>query len=357
MLSSRVLRELTDRVLAMNEARDADALCAVATDAISALVPCDWPVISLATWRLPSVPFSFSHEGGEWLRYSNDAQECASEDPVYTARLRLQLDGPASTTAMSKPADLERTEYYQRVWKPLGLKRLMRYPSPGGLGFGVEVARTGGREFNSGEVEIVHAIGRHLDSAASRLVREHRGRLPMGGQMHAVQSFAWAVCDDSGRVLRTTPEATRRMRLCLGEHAPTDRIPQEWLDEAHRRSRGAPGKAFWRSIQGESMSVHIAPIRPTTSEYSVGFLTQPIAPTPLEALRRLGLTERQAEVLHWVAQGKSNPEIGIILGSSKLTVKKHLESIFHTLGVENRTAAAMLAIEAERRSQSLTEPA
>lgn len=62
-----------------------------------------------------------------------------------------------------------------------------------------------------------------------------------------------------------------------------------------------------------------------------------------EPLRRLGLTVREAEVLLWLAQGKTNLEIGIILGSSRATVHKHTEHIFAKLGVETRTAAAALA--------------
>jgi DNA-binding NarL/FixJ family response regulator len=68
------------------------------------------------------------------------------------------------------------------------------------------------------------------------------------------------------------------------------------------------------------------------------------AATP-EALQALGLTPREAEILSWVVQGKTNPEIGIILGIQLTTVKKHLESIFTQLGVENRTAAVTLALE------------
>ncbi len=60
----------------------------------------------------------------------------------------------------------------------------------------------------------------------------------------------------------------------------------------------------------------------------------------------LGLTSREAEVLLWVAQGKSNPEIGIILGTASRTVQKHLEHIFAKLRVESRTAAARTALEA-----------
>jgi DNA-binding NarL/FixJ family response regulator len=65
--------------------------------------------------------------------------------------------------------------------------------------------------------------------------------------------------------------------------------------------------------------------------------------TPLIAL---GLTAREAEVLLWVAQGKTNLETGTILHLSSGTVRKHLEHIFTKLGVENRTAACLRAVEA-----------
>jgi DNA-binding CsgD family transcriptional regulator len=52
------------------------------------------------------------------------------------------------------------------------------------------------------------------------------------------------------------------------------------------------------------------------------------------------LTRREAEVLLWVTHGKTNAEIGAILGLSSRTVQKHLEHIFKKLGVETRVAAA-----------------
>lgn len=66
--------------------------------------------------------------------------------------------------------------------------------------------------------------------------------------------------------------------------------------------------------------------------------------TPAQ-LEPLGLTPREAEVLFWVARGKSNPEIATILGIGLTTVKKHLEATFAKLGVENRTSAAAMALE------------
>jgi len=58
----------------------------------------------------------------------------------------------------------------------------------------------------------------------------------------------------------------------------------------------------------------------------------------------LALTPREAEVLFWVVKGKINRDIGDIVGSSPMTVKKHLERVFAKLGVETRTAAAALAM-------------
>jgi DNA-binding NarL/FixJ family response regulator len=60
-------------------------------------------------------------------------------------------------------------------------------------------------------------------------------------------------------------------------------------------------------------------------------------------LARLGLTAREAEVLRWIAAGKSNHDIGVILGASTRTICKHVEHIFSKLSVENRTAAAAIA--------------
>ena len=57
------------------------------------------------------------------------------------------------------------------------------------------------------------------------------------------------------------------------------------------------------------------------------------------------LTQREREVLDWIAQGKSNAEIAAILEIKPATVSKHLEHIYPKLGVENRTAAASFAFE------------
>lgn len=70
---------------------------------------------------------------------------------------------------------------------------------------------------------------------------------------------------------------------------------------------------------------------------------------PLESL---GITPREAEVLLWIAQGKSNADISTILGCAENTVKVHIARIFEKLGTENRNAAALRAIEVLGRPQA-----
>ena len=64
------------------------------------------------------------------------------------------------------------------------------------------------------------------------------------------------------------------------------------------------------------------------------------------ALRELGLSAREADVLHLVAMGKENPEIADELGVAIATVRKHLEHIYPKLGVRSRAAAAARALGA-----------
>ncbi len=69
------------------------------------------------------------------------------------------------------------------------------------------------------------------------------------------------------------------------------------------------------------------------------------SPPGPSALLALGLTAREAEVLYWIAQGKSNPDIALIIGANVRTVHKHVEHIFQKLGLETRNAAMLAALE------------
>jgi DNA-binding NarL/FixJ family response regulator len=95
--------------------------------------------------------------------------------------------------------------------------------------------------------------------------------------------------------------------------------------------------------KAELLNAIAARLKRNEQQLSSGSLTPNFdSPQPLMVL---GLTPRVAEVLLWVAQGKTNADIATILGISEWTVKKHVLEIFEKLGVETRTAASLRAIE------------
>jgi DNA-binding NarL/FixJ family response regulator len=104
-------------------------------------------------------------------------------------------------------------------------------------------------------------------------------------------------------------------------------------------------------VRLERRGAHEAELESAKS--SAGFNPNFESSRPLESL---GLTPREAEVLLWVAQGKSNGDIAILLGMAEKTVKKHMGSIFDKLGLEGRNAATVRALEVLSVSGSRPNP-
>lgn len=96
-----------------------------------------------------------------------------------------------------------------------------------------------------------------------------------------------------------------------------------------------------KPVRAEDLLEAIA-ARLERAQQQTGFHADFSSATPLE---NLGLSAREAEILLWVAQGKSNYEVSVILGVTVATVKKHLENIFTKLGVDSRNAATFRALE------------
>ena len=96
----------------------------------------------------------------------------------------------------------------------------------------------------------------------------------------------------------------------------------------------------------EDLSVQLHPLGRVGPDENLFRVTAEDEAGQVSALQtRFELTQREAEVLIWIAKGKANKDIGEILGLSPRTVNKHLEQIFVKLGVENRASAAVRGAE------------
>lgn len=192
--------------------------------------------------------------------------------------------------------------------------------------------------------EVLARVRTHLDLRAARRELQEKNRrlesevaLRLDAENQLAQSLdrALLIADREGRLVFQTLRATHLLHKHLANHVP-GRLPPE-LSSGERFVSPAGALLMHRFAERGNDTL------------TVLYLIEEHAPPGPAELTKLGLTPRQAEVLYWIAQGKTNGEIAIILGSSPRTVEKHVEQLLERLQVENRVVAAAQANEVLRR--------
>jgi len=150
--------------------------------------------------------------------------------------------------------------------------------------------------------------------------------------------------DPDGEVLWCTPQAAKLLDTkATGADSQQPTIPPEvraWLSTIAKHGSASPrpfGVPFGKTTLLISYVGNVGPDE-TLLRLELGQSDEAVLK------EKLSLTLREAEVLAWIARGKPSRDIGEILGLSPRTVNKHLEQIYAKLGVENRSAAATLAV-------------
>jgi DNA-binding NarL/FixJ family response regulator len=187
--------------------------------------------------------------------------------------------------------------------------------------------------------EVLARIAAHVQTA--RQMQQARSALDAFG------NAVLAVTPHDGRIVWQTPLARQWMHTYFGDGGGATPAPlAAWL--AGLGTAAAPQPLT--VIRGAARLIfNAADVR--GGEQWMIVLREESDTARVQALMALfQLTQRESEVLHWVIQGKTNRDIGDILGMSPRTVNKHLEHVFEKLGVETRTAAATLATNKMRSS-------
>lgn len=190
--------------------------------------------------------------------------------------------------------------------------------------------------------EVLARMAVHMQAA--RQARQARNALDAYG--HATIAVRLdAAAPGGARLVWQTPLARRWLPMYFD--APPDVLPHTllaWLQAAERGQEPRPlstareARQLVATLQGRTVD----------EDWLVVLREVNDAATVEATMRAFGLTLRESEVLYWVAKGKTNRDIGDILGSSPATVKKHLEHVYEKLGVETRTAAAAMAMQRVR---------
>jgi DNA-binding CsgD family transcriptional regulator len=189
-------------------------------------------------------------------------------------------------------------------------------------------------------------VASHLNQA--RLIRRSEDALSRSG-------FAALAIDGKAGITWLTPAGSRWLAELMGvEEAELGTTPEalpkplaEWSKKRIAVEGDSEQGTFTAQRDGKKFTARLVPCQ-DGREYLL-LLQESSGDWNLDSLRsNLGLTPREAEILMWIARGKTNKDVGQILGSSPRTINKHLEHIFEKLGVATRAAAVAVALDRMR---------
>jgi len=189
----------------------------------------------------------------------------------------------------------------------------------------------------------------------SELLARVRVHMAQGRAIHA----STASLEATGRQMVATDRAGKLLWCTPGAEQALARIEPEWTratGELPLPMRGAIGNLLARpDISGataridrrEAGTIELVVVAQYRDNEVLIRLNELNPQRDVARLgEKLGLTQREAEVLLWVSYGKASSDISAVLEISPRTVQKHLERIYEKLGVETRSAAAAIAIRA-----------
>ncbi|MCF7964889.1 response regulator transcription factor [Methylobacter sp. Wu8] len=166
--------------------------------------------------------------------------------------------------------------------------------------------------------------------------------------------FSALAIDSIGNITWLTPGGIRWLDEFLQKHGLTGKhdvgspLPKPLLDWINRRSGLIDKSESFESYRaGAGFLAKIMPCQ--SAGESLLVLEKHSHEWDLDWIRSsLGLTVREAEILMWISRGKTNKDVGLILGSSPRTINKHLEHIFEKFGVATRAAAVSMVLQRQQ---------
>lgn len=188
--------------------------------------------------------------------------------------------------------------------------------------------------------EVLARIAAHMQTA--KMMKQARSTLDAFGQASI------AITPNDGKIVWQTPLARQLLQKYFSSDVETyeHKTPTpilNWMETSfadHAKGGATPPLVI---IKGADRLIFSAAAF-SGDEHWVILMREESDAAQIEALMTtFSLTKRESEVLYWAIKGKTNRDIGDILGTSPRTINKHLEHVFEKLGVETRTAAASLA--------------
>jgi DNA-binding CsgD family transcriptional regulator len=276
----------------------------------------------------------------------------AHENPIL-AEIRRTGDGrPRRFSDLIDRATLHRLALYREFYRVVGVESQVAFTLPARppLVLGIAMCR-GAEDYSAEEVEFLAHARPHLIQAYRNAELSSARAAALSALEGGLDSLGHhlLLLDRHARIELATPGARRLLQELgvSGERLPPDL--RAWLaDHRGNRSRTAP---LVLRRNGGSLLVRLLPARAQDSR-DILLLEGGAGELSVEALRGLGLTEREAEALRWTALGESASGAAERMGIARRTIDKHLQNVYAKLGVSSHAeaaATAWAAVGLERR--------
>lgn len=268
--------------------------------------------------------------------------ELVSQNPLAAHCRRTGEDRTLRMSDFISRRRLHALELYDVFYRQLGVEYQLAFTLPGqGQLIGVTVNRAG-RDFSEREVARLEGFRRYVLSAHRNLRdRARLDALARAMDGHHEGSLAVLLLERSG-FLHAAHERAERLLARISRDRTAIGALRSWARLQRVRATGG-SVPLHLDVSGNELQARFLHGASGTTD---AIALSPRALRRPQSLRALGLTQRQAEVLHLIWRGAGNAQIAHTLGISEHTVRHHLEDIFRRLDVSSRTAAAHLAGEA-----------
>ncbi|MCU0568440.1 MAG: helix-turn-helix transcriptional regulator [Oculatellaceae cyanobacterium Prado106] len=209
------------------------------------------------------------------------------------------------------------------------------------------------RNFTERDRLILNLIRPHLKQAYENIAAFNRLQQQVAKHQAAIEQTALISLSADGKVKWMTQIAGEILHRYFPPSSAIIELPdslQRWVDHhvlPFSRSTEALStlRPLTLELNGQRLTIRFSCNTKLEQLYLLLEETQQPEPFSIQSLQVLGLTQREAEVLFWIAKDQSTQEIAQELGMSDRTVKKHIEHIYEKLGVQTRLGAVMYALE------------
>lgn len=356
-LSSQDCRRLMDCVATLYAHHDLDSFAARLLTAVQKVIGADYATFTEINERFKRVG-CISNPANVIPKATPEQQKrYFGEHPRWQHYTKYRFTTPARISDYMPRHRYRQTAFYREIFRALGVEAMMA-SSPinprGGIMPAVAFIRRLG-DFSERDRLKLALLHPHIHRAYAQAewVNVLREQNALMSRTLAAAPHEMVVLSPHGAITLCTEKARLSLERYFEWPPKRNRLPQSievWLRRQDLPST-KNGKAIPRArepfviqrpdgrltihlLAGQVAGERILLMREQRPELATALLRE-----------HLGLTTRQAEVLFWVADGKTNADIAIILGMSAATVEKHLENILARLMVETRTAAARCAHE------------